>query len=63
MPRANAARASDGGSAEPPTTIFRPERSTFRCPAPPSSICRMVGTQWVNVTFSVWISFRKISGV
>ena len=63
MPRASAALASDGGSAEPPTIIFRPERSTFSLPGADSSICRIVGTQWVNVTFSVSISFRNISGV
>ena len=63
MPRAIAARASAGGSAEPPMIIFRCERSILSTPGAASSICKSVGTQWVNVTFSVSIILTKISGV
>ena len=48
--------------AEPPTTIFSLERSTSLLPGAESSICRIVGTQWVDVTPSRAINPRRTSG-
>ena len=62
MPRSSAARASDRGSAEPPTTTFSLDRSTSLLPGAVSSICRMVGTQCVKVTASRSISCSSILG-
>ncbi|MCY1294838.1 hypothetical protein D9M69_175290 [compost metagenome] len=62
MPRASAASHSAGGSAEPPMMIFHPDRSGLPSADACNSICRMVGTQCENVTFSVSRSFSSWSG-
>ena len=62
MPRSSAALANARGIAEPPTTIFSLERSTSLLPGAESSICRIVGTQCVDVTPSRAINPNRTSG-
>ena len=62
IPRAIAALTSARGMAEPPITIFSFERSTSLLPGADSSICRIVGTQWVEVTPSRAINPSRTSG-
>ena len=62
MPRCIAAFASAFDSAEPPITIFNFDRSTSLLFGADSSICRMVGTQWLKVTPSVLMRLISRSG-
>ena len=62
MPRSTAARASGSGSAEPPMIIFHPPRSVVCDAGLASIICRIVGTQCENVTFSRAIRPSSTSG-
>ena len=62
MPRSMAARARPADIAEPPTTTFQPLRSISPATGAFSSMCRMVGTQWENVTRSRSIRRSSFSG-
>jgi len=62
MPRCMASLAKARGNAAPPTMTFQPLSIPSAALGWARIICRMVGTQWENVTFSRAISSSTRSG-
>ncbi|MNI66753.1 hypothetical protein D3C73_1223440 [compost metagenome] len=62
MPLALAASYNVRFRALPPMTIFQPPKSTVCAALALRTICKMVGTQWENVTFSLRHNSTRYSG-